>query len=156
MWTFRATGAIEPSLLNDHECLALAYFQPFTKNGDVYITEKYSWEERKQQINNQTLGCLRKTPTSSSEFYGDSRMSGWTRLTIKWKVITKTWQISLVLSFRLKFLDFLIIFFSRRYEKSPACVNFATPGAWRTQFTLETTQNKQQACQKLFLKSIAN
>ena len=26
----------------------------------------------------QTLGCLRKTPTSSSEFYGDSRLSGWT------------------------------------------------------------------------------
>ena len=29
---------------------------------------------------NQTLGCLRKTPTLSSEFHGDSRVSCWTRL----------------------------------------------------------------------------
>ena len=29
---------------------------------------------------NQTLGCLRKTPTNSSKFYGDSGVSGWTRL----------------------------------------------------------------------------
>ena len=45
------------------------------------ITEKEAMKKITLVSFNQTLGCLRKTPTSLSKFYGDCRMSGWSNET---------------------------------------------------------------------------
>ena len=39
------------------------------------ITRKEEMKKSKATDNDQTLGCLRKTPTSLSEFYGDCRIT---------------------------------------------------------------------------------